>query len=158
MPTRTFEAIRKFLDRNQIDYRPIHHDPTPTSLDSARARGEELVIGGKAIVLKVDDTFRLVVLSAARRLHSKAIKTYFGAKKTRFATVEELEELTGLVPGAVPPFGRPILDLSLYLDQDITSNDRIAFNAGSLTDSIIMKMEDYLRVAQPTIFSFSETR
>ena len=33
---------------------------------------------------------------------------------------------------------------------------KIAFNAGSLTDSIIMKTEDYLELAKPVIFSFSE--
>jgi hypothetical protein len=39
----------------------------------------------------------------------------------------------------------------------IPENDRIAFNAGSLTDSIILPMPDYLRLASPTwIFRFSE--
>lgn len=156
MATLTFEAIRKFLDQENVNYRTLRHEPTPTSLDSAQARGEDLAIGGKALVVKYDSTFGLFVLSAADRLNSKAIKAFFGAKKTRFATAAELEELTGLVPGAVPPFGRPILPLDLYLDKAFTRNDRIAFNAGSLTDSIIMATDDYLRVARPVIFSFSE--
>jgi len=50
----------------------------------------------------------------------------------RFASREELLELTGLVPGSVPPFGRPILPFPLYVDTGIAANDRIAFNAGSL--------------------------
>jgi hypothetical protein len=38
----------------------------------------------------------------------------------------------------------------------VQNNDRIAFNAGSLTDSMILGMEDYLRVARPKkIFAFS---
>jgi hypothetical protein len=38
-----------------------------------------------------------------------------------------------------------------------SSNERIAFNAGSLTDSIVMAADDYLRVAAPQrIFAFSE--
>jgi hypothetical protein len=36
------------------------------------------------------------------------------------------------------------------------TNDRIAFNAGSLTDSIILAMPDYLRIAAPRdCFAFS---
>jgi Ala-tRNA(Pro) deacylase len=67
-----------------------------------------------------------------------------------------LKELTGLVPGSVPPFGRPILPFDLYLDEALRTNDRIAFNAGSLTDSIILAMPDYLRIAAPTeCFAFS---
>jgi len=83
----------------------------------------------------------------ARRLDSAKIKKALGAKRTRFATPEELHDLTGLVSGAVPPFGEPILSLPLYLDASILANDRIAFNAGSLTDSIIMSVDDYRRVA-----------
>jgi len=37
-------------------------------------------------------------------------------------------------------------------------NARIAFNAGSLTHSIIMRLSDWLAVAQPTVFAFSKAR
>jgi Ala-tRNA(Pro) deacylase len=56
----------------------------------------------------------------------------------------------------VPPFGPPILPLPLYVDEGIQANERIAFNAGSLTDSIVMAVPDYLRLAQPErIFAFA---
>ena len=84
-----------------------------------------------------------------------AIRRHLKLKKTRFATAEELHELTGLVPGAVPPFGSPILPFELYVDSSILANPRIAFNAGSLTDSIVVSVEDYLRVAKPTVFEFT---
>ena len=39
----------------------------------------------------------------------------------------------------------------------MTENPRIAFNAGSLTDSIILALDDYMTVAEPErIFAFSE--
>ena len=86
-----------------------------------------------------------------------AIRKELQVGKLRFANCDELLELTGLVPGSVPPFGQPILPFPLYVDAMIPENDRIAFNAGSLTDSIILTMPDYLRLAQPTlIFRFSE--
>ncbi len=113
-------------------------------------------VGGKALLMKTGAEYRLFVVSAARRVDSAAIKRHLGQKKLRFASAEELGALTGLVPGAVPPFGRPILPLDLYVDQSILANDRIAFNAGSLTDSIVMAVEDYLAIAQPEVFSFSK--
>ena len=135
--------------------REAHHEPTRTSEESARARGEEMRVGGKALVVKVDDTFRLFVLSADRKLDSGAIKAHFGAKRTRFATPEELMQMTGLVPGSVPPFGQPILPFPLYTDPSVFENDRVAFNAGSLTDSMVIPIEEYLRLAQPEVFRFS---
>lgn len=150
------ERITALLTEHGVEFRTMHHEPTPTSEDSARARGEPMEIGGKALVMKVDDTFRLFVLSGALRVDSRKIRARFGARKARFATVDELSELTGLVPGSVPPFGEPILPLGLFVDTSVTENDRVAFNAGSLTDSIIMRTEDYLRVAGAEVFDFSE--
>ncbi len=156
MPDDVLERIRALLRSATVAFRELQHEPTRTSEESARARGEDLKIGGKALVIKVDDTFRLFVLSAARKLDSAAIKRHFGAKRQRFATNEELAELTGLTPGAVPPFGRPILPFDLYVDASVLENERIAFNAGSLTTSIIMGVPDYQRLAQPTVLHFSK--
>ena len=105
--------------------------------------------------MKVGGEFKLFVLSAALRMDSQAIRKYFDTRKTRFASTEELQEFTGLLPGSVPPLGRPILPFDLYVDESITQNNRIAFNAGSLTDSIFLHVEDYLKVAKPTVFRFS---
>lgn len=149
-------AIRRLLTEAGVSFREVHHESTRTSEESAKARGEELRIGGKALLMKGDDTFRLFVLPADRKLDSGAIRREFGWKKLRFATPEELLERTGLVPGSVPPFGPPILPFELCLDLAATQNPRIAFNAGSLTDSVILAMPDYLAVAKPKrMFAFS---
>ncbi len=152
--TPVLERIRAYLDQAGVEYRELHHEPTRTSEDSARVRGEELRVGGKALLMKVGGEFKLFVVSAALRMDSQAIRSRFGTRKTRFARTEELLELTGLVPGAVPPFGKPILPFDLYVDESITQNDRIAFNAGSLTDSMFLRMEDYLAVARPEVLRF----
>jgi prolyl-tRNA editing enzyme YbaK/EbsC (Cys-tRNA(Pro) deacylase) len=150
------EKIRSWLAAESIDFKEVHHEITKTSEESAKARGEDISIGGKALVVKVNGSFKILVLSAAKKLNSPAVKKYFSSKKMRFASKDELLELTGLVPGSVPPFGNPIIDLDLYVDDSILDNDKIAFNAGSLTDSIVMKREDYIALAKPTIFNFSE--
>jgi prolyl-tRNA editing enzyme YbaK/EbsC (Cys-tRNA(Pro) deacylase) len=156
MSTVVFDAIRTLLDGADVSYRHIHHEPTFTSEESARARGEDVKVGGKALVVKLGDDFRLFVLSAARSLDSAALKRYFGVKKVRFADRDELLRLTGLVPGSVPPFGRPILPLDLYADPSVLANPVIAFNAGSLTDSLVVPVADYERVAKPTVLTFAQ--
>lgn len=152
----TFELIREMLEKELIQFKTVHHEPTFTSEESAKARGEDVSIGGKAIVMKIGESFKLFVLSAALKVDSAAIKRHFQVKRTRFASKEELLELTGLVPGCIPPFGEPILQIELYVDSSILRNKKIAFNAASLTDSIIMSTEDYIRIAKPKrIFDFS---
>ncbi len=157
MNSPVLQAIRELLDASPVNYRLIHHEATYTSEESARVRGEDIRIGGKALLVKCGDDFRLFVLSAACRFDSAAVRKHFAVKSVRFASREELHESTGLVPGAVPPFGRPILPFDLYVDESIVVNERIAFNAGSLTDSIVMAVDDYLRLAGPNVLSFAKT-
>lgn len=154
--SQVLQAIREFLTTAGVSFREVHHEATYTSEESARARGEEMRIGGKALLVRADDREILCVLPANRKLDSGALRRELSLRKLRFASAEELQNLTGLVPGSVPPFGTPILPFPLYVDQAIQENDRIAFNSGSLTDSIVMNVEDYLRMAQPArIFRFS---
>ena len=152
-----FFRICQWLDENGIAYRLANHAETRTSEEAAQARGEPLEIGGKAIVMKADDGFGLFVLGAHLKVDSGTIKRHLQAKKLRFATPEELLKLTGLVPGSVPPFGRPILPFDLYVDPSVIENEKLAFNAGSLTDSIIMSTHDYQSVAGATMFRFAKS-
>lgn len=98
-------------------------------------------------------------MAANKKMDPKKIKAHFKrvgkrAKKTRFASVEELKNLTGLVPGSVPPFGLPILSFDLYVDPSLLQNEYISFNAGSLEHSVTMKLKDYIEVAKPEILDF----
>lgn len=155
MEAPTASMIRGWLDSAGVPYRHVTHGPTRTSEESAAARGEPLEVGAKAMLIKVDDWFALFVLSAALKVDSGAIRRHHGAKSVRFAKPEELLEQTGLGPGAVPPFGRPILPLDLYVDAGVPDLPRLAFNAASLTDSLVVATADYLRVANPAaIYEF----
>jgi prolyl-tRNA editing enzyme YbaK/EbsC (Cys-tRNA(Pro) deacylase) len=144
------------LSLEGVAFRTIHHAATRTSADSARERGEDIDIGAKALVLKVDHTFRLFVVQASLRLDAKKIRSHFGARKSRFASEDELVEMTGLFPGSIPPFGPPVLPLPLYIDPSIFDGSSLAFNAASLTDSILMLTVDYQRIARGEVFLFRQ--
>jgi len=153
----TLEQIRTHLNAAGVAFREVEHEPTRTSEESAAARGEDLSIGAKALLLKTNDTFRLFVLPADRKLDSTAIRRQLGIRKTRFASVDELNDLVGLVPGAVPPFGQPILPFELYADESVgVENNKVAFNAGSLRNSIIMAATDWETIARPVRFRFAK--
>ena len=153
-----FEKITALLKENNIHFIHIHHAPTYTSEDSAREREEDINVGAKAMVVKIDDSFKLLVLSASKIIDYKKVKTYFNSKRVRLASPEELKELTGLVPGSVPPFGEPVLPLEIFIDNCILKNDIVCFNAGSLTDSYKVSKEDYIRAAKGIFFNFAIDR
>jgi Ala-tRNA(Pro) deacylase len=145
-----YERLVQLLRSAGLDFREVQHEPTLTSADSARVRGEPLGVGAKALLLKCDGEFRLFVLPADRKLNSKLVRSALGVKDVRFATPDELLALTGLVPGSVPPFGEPLLPFPLFADVDVgVRYPRVAFNAGDLCRSIIMPATDWEKAARP---------
>jgi Ala-tRNA(Pro) deacylase len=142
------------LESSALPFREVHHSPTRASEESAKPRGEDIAIGGKAILMKVGEEYKLFFLSAAKKIASPQI-SHLGVNKFRFASPEELQGFTGLVPGSVPPFGKPILPFDLYVDFSITANEKIAFNAGSLATAIIMNCRDYLGRVSAEVFDFA---
>jgi len=152
------QTILALLNQHGVPYNLLQHEPSRTSAESAQMRGDSTQNGAKALCLKVNGTYILFVLRAYRKLDLEKVQQLTGvkAKKVRFASAEELMQLTTLLPGSVPPFGEPVLPMPLYIDESIVEgDDLIGFNAGLLTTSIKMQKQDYLRVAGGHVASFS---
>lgn len=128
----------------------LQHEPVFTSQEAANVRGSDLHSGAKALVVKGDDTFMMAVIPADLELDSVALRKRLGSKKLRFANKYELKELTGLEPGAVPPFGS-LFELPTICDPTLGENESINFNAGSNSFSITMAYEDYIHVERPAM-------
>jgi Ala-tRNA(Pro) deacylase len=141
------------LDSEGVEYRLTHHEPVTTSEAAAAARGVGLNTGAKAMVVKGKDGFALVVLAADRKVDWKLLAPLVG-KSPRFASAEELQELTGLSKGAVPPFGG-LFGLRTIYDESLLDVEWVNFNAGSHTDSVSMRREDMIRIGGGEIRSFS---
>ncbi|HNT30479.1 MAG TPA: YbaK/EbsC family protein, partial [bacterium] len=150
-----YQDICSMLDGNAIKYDKFSHKEVLTSEEAAAVRGTDLASGAKALVIKADETFCMVVISAASKMDSKKLKTSLGVKKTRFATAEEVEKLTGCLPGAVPPFGN-LLGLRVWVDRSIEKQKTINFNAGERTKSLQMQSADWFKVVPHTIIDISE--
>ncbi len=150
------DKLLQLLELNNISFKEVDHDTAATCKASAQARGEEIKIGGKTILFKDKKDFRLFVISAAKQVDSNRVRKILQSQRLRFATNDELKDLCAVEKGALPPFGRDIYPYDLYLDESILENEKIAFNAGILTKSFILKTDDYLRLIKPIICSFAK--
>ena len=134
----------------------VRHAPVYTSQEAASVRGTSLASGAKALVCKADGRFLMFVMPADRRLASKHLRRQEGIRKLRLVGPDELLELTGLEPGAVPPFGS-LFGLPTWCDSELTQQSVINFNAGDHSISIKMTVEAYLAVEQPRLDAFAES-
>ena len=126
------------------------HAAVRTSEEAAAIRGAPLHSGAKALVLKAADRFLLAVLPADCSLDSKALRGVAGTRRIRFANGEELLDLTGLTPGAVPPFGS-LFGLQTVCDPKLADNRLINFNAGSHRHSVQMAYADFEAIEHPRL-------
>ncbi len=89
------------------------HAPVKTSQEAADIRGVSLASGAKAMLIADGSkklaqpgiVWYLVVMAANRRLNSKVFKKVIGSKNIKFAEPDKVRQVTGCIPGAVPPFG-----------------------------------------------------
>ena len=143
------------LDQAGVPYRVLRHEPVYTSEQAAAVRGVPLASGAKALVVLLDRQPHMLVIPADRKLASKVVRKHFSARSLRFASRGEIEELTGLQPGAIPPFGS-LFGLHTTCDPRLGRNETINFNAGDHSISIALAYEDYVRVEQPAMAELAE--
>lgn len=148
------ERLLALLRDEGVAFQALEHAAVRTSEEAARVRGTPLEQGAKAMVFRADGRIALLVVPASRRIDARAFKRAFGVKDLKLLSPDELNELTGLEVGAVPPFGR-LLGFATYVDERLLELPRISFNAGSRTTSVVMGPADYARLEQPTSGRFA---
>ncbi|MCG3120984.1 MAG: hypothetical protein ALAOOOJD_03908 [bacterium] len=145
-----FNRLSERLKSTGVAFKILDHPPVYTSAEAAAVRGVDLHSGAKALIVKVEAQFVMIVLPADFSLHTKAVKQAMSCKNLRFANAEEVLALTSLKPGSIPPFGS-LFNLPTYCDSRLGDNVTINFNAGMHSRSINLAYADYLAVEKPVL-------
>lgn len=149
------EIIRILKDQ-EMDFKHMVHEPTPTSEDSARVRQTKLEEGVKSLILRGKNTKKNYQMNIPShlKLDMKAVAELVG-EKCEFEDAEVIKERFGIIVGGVPPFGQ-LLNLETYFDDHIQKNSLAAFNCGLQTESIVMQTKDLFNLVQPKVGSFTK--
>ncbi|MFN8626930.1 MAG: YbaK/EbsC family protein [Candidatus Binatia bacterium] len=143
--------LREYLDRNGVRYEVIAHRQAFTAQEIAQAEhisGKELA---KVVMLRSGKHFSMMVLPAPLRVDLDKAKAALQSPDLVLATEEEFAGLfPQCEPGAMPPFGN-LYDLPVYVDDALTKDAWIVFNAGNHTQTVRMAYVDFARLVQPRI-------
>jgi len=147
--------VKQYLDSHQVPYGHVTHR---TAFTAQEVAAEEHIPGklmAKTVILRVDDGFAMAILPANARVDLAVLKQFLGANEVRLATEFEF---TGMFSdcdvGAMPPFGN-LYGLPVYVEESLTRDTEIVFNAGTHQDTIHMQYADYARLVQPQVLSFA---
>jgi len=152
MPVR---RLKEYLDRENVKYVSIRHSPAYTAQEiaaSAHIRGQDLA---KSVVVKVDGQMALAVLPASVKVDLGFLREAAGARRTELATESDfINAFPECELGAMPPFGN-LYSMPVYVDERLTLDKEIAFNAGTHSELIRMPYADFARLAKPQVVRLS---
>ena len=118
--------ITTLLTEHNVPFQAFEHEAVRTSEEAAATRPEYTISqGAKALIVRIkkkgvpkdqEKQFVQVVVPGDVKFNPKKLCDVTNSKDVRFATEEEVAEITGGVqPGGVPPFGI-LFGLRVYVD------------------------------------------
>ena len=150
--------LKEFLDKKKVKFVSIRHSTAYTAQEiaaSAHVKGRNLA---KSVVVKLDGNMALAVLPAKYQIDFDKLRGAARAKQVELAAEGEfVERFPGCETGAMPPFGN-LYDLPVYVDETLTRDEEIAFNACSHTELIQIAYRDFQRLVKPKVARFSVLR
>lgn len=145
----------EYLEENEVIYAAIRHPKAYTAQEVAaqlHCKGKEMV---KTIVVKAGRHNVLAVLPASHRIDFHLLQHALQFEDVRLASEPEFKDLfPECEPGAMPPFGN-LYGLPVLCDNSLTEDDVIHFNAGTHTDAVRVRFEDFRRLVKPKIARFA---
>jgi Ala-tRNA(Pro) deacylase len=152
MPT---QKLKDYLDQHEIQYVTISHSPAYTAqriAEMTRIPGKDLA---KTVIVKIDDKFAMAVLPASRRVDLRHLQEAIGADEVTLSSETEFNELfPDCEVGAMPPFGN-LYDMDVYVADQLTEDDEIAFNAGSHSELVKMSYKDFAHLVTPQVVALT---
>jgi len=149
------KQLKEFLDSHQVKYVTMTHSIAYTAQEIAslaHIRGEEFA---KTVIVRIDGAMIMAVLPASYQVDLPLLKA--AAKGTKIALPSETDfrdRFPDCEAGAMPPFG-PLYGMPVFVEESLTRDKEIAFNAGTHHELIRLSYEDFARLVQPTVAKFA---
>ncbi|MDX1984392.1 MAG: YbaK/EbsC family protein [Bryobacteraceae bacterium] len=147
--------LREFLDQKHVKYITIRHSVAYTAQEIASLThipGSELA---KTVMVKMDGEMAMAVVPASQRVDLTLLKKVAGVDNVELATETEFKyRFPDCEAGAMPPFGN-LYKMPVYSSEDLRLDEDIAFNAGTHSELVRLKYQDYERLVQPRVARIS---
>jgi len=149
------KRLREFLDDQAIKYVAIPHQVAYTARQTAaltHVPNKELA---KTVIVKIDGRLVMAVLPASYAVDLSLLKAAVGANTASLAKEAEFQDqFPECEIGAMPPFGN-LYGMAVYVDESLTKDKDIAFNAGSHFELLKISYSDFERLVKPRVLKFA---
>lgn len=156
------KTITVYLGKNKVKFEVVPHKTVFTAYDLAQTLGAKLDDIAKTLLVKVEipvlkkkeKRMYLVVLPASYRVDLDKVKKLLKATDIGFVKEQAMKKL-GIEPGALSPFGMA-RGFGVVLDKALLKTKDVIVGAESFTESLRMKIKDYVKLEKPVVGSFGK--
>ncbi len=153
------KKILNHLQKTNLKHEVIPHKKVYTSYDASqtlKVHPKQIV---KSLIVKIKNNFALVLLSADKNIDFKKLAKQFGAKEIDIKIPKEkvLMEKLGIKPGTAHVFG-DLYKIPVVVERDLAKLKEAIFSSGSLTESIKLKVGDFIKHQEASIAQFGITK
>ena len=145
------ERLETYLREQGVSYQTQHHAEAFTAQEIAALEHVPGRILAKVVMVVADGKLAMLVVPAPDHVDLVKAAEALGAKEARLA---EEGEFASAFPdcevGAMPPFGN-LYDVPVYVDEALTQEPAIVFNAGTHTDTMSLAYQDFARLVRPEV-------
>ncbi|ALA16634.1 MULTISPECIES: aminoacyl-tRNA deacylase [Chelatococcus] len=142
----TAPRLEHYLSRSGVAYDLMRHEPTATSMRTAKVCDVPADMIAKAVVLKDKAGYMLAVLPASRHLSLRAVSEMLD-EEVELAREAEIERLfPDCARGAVPPLGAAY-GMPMIVDEMLADLSDIYFEAGDHETIVHMSGRDFRQLA-----------
>jgi len=146
-----YTRLHQFLEQQHVSFETIPHRIAYSAQQTAAAAhvpGHEFA---KAVIVDIDGRLAMVVQTASRMVPLGRVRSATGARDVHLVNEREFEErFPDCELGAMPPFGN-LYGMDTYVTEALARDDGIVFNAGSHSELIRLRYEDFDRLVRPTV-------
>lgn len=143
--------LREFLDSHHVAYVVISHSVAYTAQGIAALAhipGKELA---KTVMVKLDGELAMAVVPASALVDLPSLRAAAGARTVALASERDFKDrFPDCETGAMPPFGN-LYGMAVFVDEQLTADKEIAFNAGSHRELVRLAYADFALLALPKV-------
>jgi Ala-tRNA(Pro) deacylase len=147
-----------YLDSHHVRYATVQHPAAYSANQVASATHIPAREVAKTVMIKVDGVLAMAVLPASRDIDLEMLEAVLNADRIRLAGESEFKRrFPDCETGAMPPFGN-LYDMKVYVDESLTLDEEIAFEAGSHQEAMRLSFADFKDLVHPIVLRFSVPR
>jgi Ala-tRNA(Pro) deacylase len=149
-------SVQEFLRKSNVPYTVFQHAPAFTAQEEAAVTDVPDQDWAKTVICFADGEPIQAVVPADCFVNLDALLEVTGAAAIRVAREDELDWLfPDCEPGGMPPLG-PLYHQRVFVDEALAAEEQLVFNAGTHTDAVCMRYEDFAELARPVVGRFAE--